>query len=284
MGQYILRRLLLAIPTLLVVSILVFSLVRLVPGDVVMARLSESGYVTPEQLAEMRAELGIDRNPVVQYLDWASGVVRGDFGKSLWDDNEVLPTIVGRMGISMEIAVFAILTAVCIAIPLGVLSAVRQNSWVDYVARLFAVTGLSLPDFWIATMLLLFLSVQVQWLPEFGWYRPWEDPWKNFLAIIFPALIVGYRFSAVSARMTRSAMLEVMREDYVRTARAKGLRDRTVVIKHALRNGLIPVITIMGSQVSFLLGGLVVLEQIFSLPGMGRYTYDAVIHRDYTVV
>jgi peptide/nickel transport system permease protein len=284
MGQYILRRLLLAIPTLFVVSVLVFSLVRLVPGDVVMARLSESGYVTPEQLAEMRAELGIDRNPVIQYLDWASGVVRGDFGKSLWDDNEVLPTIIGRMGISMEIAVFAILTAVCIAIPLGVLSAVRQNSWVDYVARLFAVTGLSLPDFWIATMLLLFLSVQVQWLPEFGWYRPWEDPWKNFLAIIFPALIVGYRFSAVSARMTRSAMLEVMREDYVRTARAKGLRDRTVVVKHALRNGLIPVITIMGSQVSFLLGGLVVLEQIFSLPGMGRYTYDAVIHRDYTVV
>jgi len=284
MGQYILRRLLLAIPTLMVVSILVFSLVRLVPGDVVMARLSESGYVTEEQLNEMRAELGIDRNPVVQYLDWASGVVRGDFGKSLWDDNEVLPTIVGRMGISMEIGVFAILTAVCIAIPLGVLSAVRQNTWVDYVARLFAVTGLSLPDFWIATMLLLFLSVQVGWLPEFGWYRPWEDPWKNFLAIIFPALIVGYRFSAVSARMTRSAMLEVMREDYVRTARAKGLRDRTVVVKHALRNGLIPVITIMGSQVSFLLGGLVVLEQIFSLPGMGRYTYDAVIHRDYTVV
>lgn len=284
MGQYILRRLLLALPTLMVVSILVFSLVRLVPGDVVMARLAESGYVTPEQLAEMRAELGIDRNPVIQYLDWASGVVRGDFGKSLWDDNEVLPTIIGRMGISMEIAVFAILTAVCIAIPLGVISAVRQNTWVDYVARLFAVTGLSLPDFWIATMLLLFLSVQVHWLPEFGWYRPWEDPWKNFLAIIFPALIVGYRFSAVSARMTRSAMLEVMREDYVRTARAKGLRDRTVVIKHALRNGLIPVITIMGSQVSFLLGGLVVLEQIFSLPGMGRYTYDAVIHRDYTVV
>ncbi len=284
MGQYILRRLLLALPTLMVVSILVFSLVRLVPGDVVMARLSESGYVTEEQLAEMRAELGIDRNPVVQYLDWASGVVRGDFGRSLWDDNEVLPTIVGRMGISMEIAFFAILTAVGLAIPLGVISAVKQNSWIDYVARLFAVTGLSLPDFWIATMLLLFLSVQVQWLPELGWYRPWEDPWKNFLAIVFPALIVGYRFSAVSARMTRSAMLEVLREDYVRTARAKGLRDRTVVIKHALRNGLIPVITIMGSQVSFLLGGLVVLEQIFSLPGMGRYTYDAVIHRDYTVV
>lgn len=284
MGQYILRRLLLALPTLVVVSVLVFSLVRLVPGDVVMARLAESGYVTPEQLAEMRAELGIDRNPVVQYLDWASGVVRGDFGKSLWDDNEVLPTIMGRMGISMEIAFFAISIAIVVAIPLGVISAVKQNSPMDYGARLFAITGLSLPDFWIATMLLLFLSVQVNWLPEFGWFRPWEDPWKNFLAIIFPALIVGYRYSAVSARMTRSAMLEVMREDYVRTARAKGLRERTVIVRHALRNGLIPVITIMGSQVSFLLGGLVILEQIFSLPGMGRYTYDAVIRRDYTVV
>jgi peptide/nickel transport system permease protein len=284
MGQYILRRLLLSLPTLFVVSVMVFSLVRLVPGDVVMARLAESGYVTPEQLAEMRAELGIDRNPVVQYLDWASGIVRGDFGKSLWDDNEVLPTIMGRLGISMEIAIFAILIAIVVAIPMGVLSAVKQNSPTDYGARLFAITGLSLPDFWIATMLLLFLSVKVHWLPEFGWYRPWDDPWKNFLAIIFPALIVGYRYSAVSARMTRSAMLEVMREDYVRTARAKGLRDRTVIVKHALRNGLIPVITIMGSQVSFLLGGLVILEQIFSLPGMGRYTYDAVIHRDYTVV
>ena len=284
MGQYILRRLLLALPTIFVVSILVFSLVRLVPGDVVMARLSESGYVTDEQLAEMRAELGIDRNPVVQYLDWASGIVRGDFGRSLWDDNEVLPTIVDKMAVSMEIAIFAIFIAVIIAIPIGVISAVKQDTWIDYVARLFAVTGLSLPDFWIATMLLLFLSVQVHWLPEFGWFVPWEHPWQNFLAIIFPALIVGYRFSAVSARMTRSAMLEVMREDYVRTARAKGLRDRTVVIKHALRNGLIPVVTIMGSQISFLLGGLVILEQIFSLPGMGRYTYDAVIRRDYTVV
>jgi len=284
MTQYILRRLLLALPTLVVVSILVFSLVRLVPGDVVMARLAESGYVTPEQLAEMRAELGIDRNPVVQYLDWAGGVVRGDFGKSLWDDNEVLPTIVDRMATSMEIAFFAIVIAICIAIPMGVISAVKQNSWIDYVARLFAITGLSLPDFWIATMLLLFLSVQVHWLPEFGWFNPFQHPWQNFLAIIFPALIVGYRYSAVSARMTRSAMLEVLREDYVRTARAKGLRERTVVMRHALRNGLIPVITIMGAQVSFLLGGLVILEQIFSLPGMGRYTYDAVIHRDYTVV
>lgn len=284
MGQYILRRLLLALPTLFVVSVLIFSLVRMVPGDVVMARLAESGYVTPEQLAEMRAELGIDRNPVVQYLDWLSGVVRGDFGKSLWDDNEVLPSIVSRMGISMEIAFFAISIAVLVAIPMGVLSAVKQNTPIDYAARLFAITGLSLPDFWIATMLLLFLSVQLNWLPEFGWFSPFDDPWKNFLAIVFPALIVGYRYSAVSARMTRSAMLEVMREDYVRTARAKGLNERTVVVRHALRNGLIPVITIMGAQVSFLLGGLVIIEQIFSLPGMGRYTYDAVIHRDYTVV
>ena len=284
MGQYIIRRLIGAIPSLVLVSIIIFLLVRLIPGDVVMARLAESGYVTEEDLQRMRAELGLDRNIFAQYIDWGGHVLIGDFGKSLWTTDEVLPTIVSRMGISVQIAVMSMLLAVVIAIPLGVISAVRQNTWMDYSARMFSIFGLSIPDFWIATMLLLFLSLYVGWLPEFGWFPLWENPSKNLQALIFPALIIGYRFSAVSARMTRSAMLEVMREDYVRTARAKGLRERTVVVKHALRNGLIPVITIMGSQLSFLLGGLVIIESIFSLPGMGRLTYDAVTHRDYPVV
>ena len=154
----------------------------------------------------------------------------------------------------------------------------------DYASRLFAILGLSIPEFWLGTMLLLFLSLQVGWLPRFGWFEPWEQPKENFLALIFPALIVGYRLSAVSARMTRSAMLEVLREDYIRTARAKGLGEWTVVMRHALRNSLIPVITIFGTQISFLLGGLVIIEQIFSLPGMGRYMFDSVIARDYTAV
>ena len=284
MGQYIIRRLISSIPSLILVSIIIFGLLRLIPGDVVMARLSESGYVTEEDLDRMRDQLGLNRNPIVQYFDWAGHAVRGDLGTSLWTSDEVLSTIVGRIGISMQLAGMAMIIAIIIAIPVGVISAVRQNSWVDYVSRLFSIMGLSIPDFWIATMLLLFLSLYVGWLPQFGWFVPWEDPSRNMQALIFPAMIIGYRFSAVSARMTRSAMLEVMREDYVRTARAKGLHERTVIVKHALRNGLIPVITIMGTQLSFLLGGIVIIEQIFSLPGMGRLTFDAVTHRDYPIV
>jgi len=284
MVQYIIRRLLSSIPSLIIVSIVIFSLIRLVPGDVVMARLSESGYVTDEQLAEMRHDLGLDRSALTQYFDWAGGVIRGDFGESLWTGDAVLPKIFDRMQVSIQLALMATVLSVVIAIPLGVISAVRQNSWMDYSARMFSIVGLSLPDFWIATMLLLVLTLWVGWLPEFGWYPPWEDPVKNFQALVFPALIIGYRFSAVSARMTRSAMLEVMREDYVRTARAKGLNERAIVIRHALRNALIPVITIMGGQLSFLLGGLVVIETIFALPGMGRLAFDAVTLRDYPVL
>lgn len=284
MSQYILRRLVLAIPSLIFVSFIIFSLLRLIPGDAVIARLAESGYVSPEDLQKMRAQLGLDRNFFVQYFDWAFHAMRGDFGESLWTSEEVLPSIIRRMGISLEIALMAMSVAIAIAIPVGVLSAVKRNTWIDYTARLIQIAGLSIPDFWLATMLLLVLSLYVGWLPEFGWYVPWEDPIKNLEALVFPAMIVGYRFSAVSSRMTRSAMLEVMREDYVRTARAKGLRERTVIIRHALRNGLIPVVTIMGSQLTNLLGGLVIIETVFSLPGQGRQVLDAVTHRDYPVV
>lgn len=288
MSKYVIQRVLASIPSLIVVSIVIFGLLRLIPGDVVMARLADSGggraYVSEEDLDRMRHELGLDRNPVIEYVDWMSGVVRGDLGRSLWTSDDVLSTIIDRMGVSLQIAVMAMVIAIVIAIPLGILSAVKQDSWLDYGARLFSIMGLSIPDFWIATVLLLVLSLYVGWLPQFGWYAPWEDPWKNFQALIFPALIVGYRFSAVSARMMRSAMLEVLREDYVRTARAKGLGERTVILKHALRNGVIPVITIMGTQVSFLIGGLVIIEQIFRLPGMGRLAFDAVERRDYPVV
>jgi peptide/nickel transport system permease protein len=274
----------LAIPSLIFVSFIIFSLLRLIPGDAVVARLAESGYVSPEDLAKMRAQLGLDRNFFVQYFDWAFHAMRGDFGQSLWTSDAVLPSIIRRMGISLEIGMMAMFVAICVAIPMGVLAAVKRNTWIDYAARLVSVAGLSIPDFWLATMLLLVLSLYIGWLPEFGWYVPWEQPLKNIEALIFPALIVGYRFSAVSSRMTRSAMLEVLREDYVRTARAKGLRDRTVILKHALRNGLIPVITIMGSQMTNLIGGLVIIEQVFSLPGQGRQVLDAVTHRDYPVV
>ena len=284
MAQYIANRLLLAVPSLLFVSIVIFSLVRLIPGDAVMARVGETGYVSPDVLQQMREELGIDKPFVVQYVDWASKVVRGDLGTSLWTREAVLPTILGRMNVSLEIAVLAVSWAVILALPVGIISAVRRNTPIDYTARIFSIIGLSAPDFWLATILLLVLSKYLGWLPEFGWYSPITAPVQNFQSMVFPALIVGYRLSAVSARMTRSAMLEVLREDYIRTARAKGLREFDVVIKHALRNSLIPVITIIGAQLTGLLGGLVIVEQIFSLPGQGRLLLDAVTHRDYPVV
>ena len=280
MGKYIIRRLLASIPTLFFVSVVIVMLVRLQPGDVLVSQLEDGGFLTDEQIAEARAELGIDRNWVVQYLDWAGDAVRGDLGKSLVNGEDVLDAIGRRARISIQLAVIAI----AIAIPLGILSAVKQDSIVDYIARLFAITGLSIPDYFIATMLLWFLAVKVGWLPEFGYYPLWEEPSKNLQAMIFPALIVGYRFSAISARMTRSAMLEVLREDYVRTARSKGLAERTIIMRHSLRNALIPVVTIMGTQFSFLLGGLVIMEVIFALPGIGSLAFTAIQQRNYTMV
>lgn len=284
MAQYIMNRLLLAVPSLMFVSLVIFSLVRLIPGDAVMARVGETGYVSAEVLQQMREELGLDKSFLVQYADWAGKAVRGDFGTSLWTREPVLPTIISRMNVSLEIAILAVSWAVILALPLGIISAVRRNTPIDYCARVFSIIGLSAPDFWLATILLLVLSKYLGWLPEFGWYSPISDPGQNLQSMAFPALIVGYRLSAVSARMTRSAMLEVLREDYIRTARAKGLREFDVVVKHALRNSLIPVITIIGAQLTGLLGGLVIVEQIFSLPGQGRLLLDAVTHRDYPVV
>ena len=244
----------------------------------------DGGSLNEATIQALREDLGLDRSFPEQYIDWVTHAIRGDLGVSMWTYQGVTTAIFQRARLSVQLALMAMGIALLIAIPLGVLSAIKQDSWLDYVARLFAVAGLSIPDFWIATMVLLALSLYIGWLPEFGYFPPWEEPWKNFQALIFPALIIGYRYSAISARMTRSAMLEVLRQDYVRTARAKGLTDRVVITKHALRNALIPVVTIMASQLSHLIGGLVVVETIFSLPGMGRLVLDSVISRDYPVV
>ncbi len=289
MGQYVLRRILASIPTLVLFSLLIAGLIRLVPGDVVEARLAggggmDGGSLNEETIEALREDLGLDRSFPEQYVDWVTHAVRGDLGVSMWTYQAVTTAIFQRARLSVQLALMAMGIALLIAVPLGVLSAIKQDSLLDYGARLFAIAGLSIPDFWIATMVLLALSLYIGWLPEFGYFPPWEQPWKNFQALIFPALIIGYRYSAISARMTRSAMLEVLRQDYVRTARAKGLTGRAVITKHALRNALIPVVTIMASQLSHLIGGLVVVETIFSLPGMGRLVLDSVISRDYPVV
>ena len=284
MGSYIIRRLLVAIPSLVIVTILIAGLVRLQPGDVVMAKLAESGPLTEEDIKEIQEELGLDRPFPQQYATWMSGVLRGDLGESLWSGRDVLQTLATRSRVSVQLALMAMTVAIAVAIPLGILSAVRQDTWMDYAARMFSITGLSIPDFFLATILLYVLSVWVGWLPNFGYTPPWVDPWANIQSFIFPALIVGYRFSAISARMTRSAMLEVLRQDYVRTARSKGLVERIIVVRHALRNALIPVVTIMGSQLTFLLGGLVIVEVVFSLPGVGTLGFEAIQVRDYPMV
>ncbi len=284
MGSYIIRRLLIAIPSLVIVTVLIAGLLRLQPGDVVMAQLADSGPISEEDIRKIREDLGLDRGFPQQYASWMSGVLRGDLGESLWSGRDVLQTLATRSRVSVQLALMAMSVAIAVAIPLGIISAVRQNTWMDYTARMFSITGLSVPDFFLATILLYVLSVWVGWLPAFGYTPPWEDPWANLQAFIFPALIVGYRFSAISARMTRSAMLEVLRQDYVRTARSKGLVERMVIFKHALRNALIPVVTIMGSQLTFLLGGLVIVEVVFSLPGVGTLGFEAIQVRDYPVV
>ena len=284
MTGYLIRRLIAAVPTLFVVSVLVAGLIRLQPGDAIMAQLEEGGLLDEEDLIRIRAELGIDRPFPVQYWDWINGVVVGDFGNSLENNRDVLTQIGKRSRVSIQLAIMAMSIAIVIAIPLGVLSSVKQDSWLDYLSRLFSIGGLSIPDYFIATILLWFLSVKVGWLPEIRYFVPWEEPVKNLQLLMFPALIVGYRLSAISARMTRSTMLEVLRQDYIRTARSKGLNERVVILRHSLRNALIPVVTIMGSQFSFLLGGVVIIEIVFSLPGVGTLLLNAVDTRDYPVV
>ena len=292
MTQYIIKRLLAAIPTIFFVSVLVFGLLRLIPGDVVEQRLAESGIINEELRERQREELGLHRNFVVQYVDWASHALRGDLGNSLWTNNSVNDLIVQRMPLSIQIVLLSLALAIALAVPLGVISAINQDTPIDYGARLFTIFGLSMPDFALGTVLVLFLSVYLDeatfgvldpWLPP-PWAPIQVSPWTNIQSLIFPALIVGYRLSAISARMMRSTMLEVLREDYVRTARAKGLGDSAVIWKHALRNAMIPVLTIMAGQIAFVFGGTVIVEQIFQLPGLGRLTLDSVIRRDYTVV
>lgn len=286
MQRYLMRRLLLAIPVLFGLSLAIFSSVRIVPGDVIVSMTADAGNVPEEQRDELRRKLGLDRPFVVQYVSWAGNMLRGDFGNSLWRGTPVRDELRRTMPVTVELAALALATALVIAIPLGVLSAVRQDTWMDYAGRLFSIGALSMPDFWLGTMAILYLSIWFGWIPPIGGgYRGlFENPIINLQLLALPALILGLRLSASGMRMTRSAMLEVLREDYIRTAWSKGLRERSVVTRHALRNSLIPVVTIVGAQLSLLLAGSVVMETLFGLPGMGRLTFEAVRLRDYPQV
>ena len=283
MATYIVRRILLMIPTLLGAVTLIFLLMRLLPGDVALYILGsgESSEVNKQALEQIRQDLGLDQPLIVQYGRWLWGAVRLDFGNSYWTRQPVTEELKRRYPITANLAVMSLLLGTLIAIPVGVLSAVRQDTLADYAARVFVIAGLSLPNFWLAILVILGLVHYFQWLPPLNYAPFWVDPWLNFKQLVFPALVTGYRLSAIGARMTRSSILEVLRDDYVRTARAKGLREYVIVLKHALRNALLPVITIIGLELLTLFGGLVVIETVFTIPGIGRYLVDAITHRDY---
>ena len=290
MYRYIVNRVLLVVPTLVGAAALVFVLMRLIPGDICMVRLGSGGAsVDPRALAVCHAELGLDRPLVLQFLDFAWGFFRLDFGISMWSGKPVAEEIAARLPISLEIAVMATVVAILIAIPLGTISALWQNSWIDHVVRTVAIAGIATPSFWLGIVsILVVLDVShalfgAAWMPPIDYVPFWQDPLSNLSMVILPALTVGYRYSAVTMRMTRSAMLEVLREDYIRTARAKGLVEQLIINRHALKNALLPVVTLIGIEFAFLIGGLVVTEQVFNLNCVGRLFVLAVQNQDYTL-
>ena len=284
MGNYIARRILQGLFVLFLVSFLVFALVRILPGDAILMQLDQAAAPTPENLEKARQELGLDRPFLEQYHTWMGGVLRGDLGYSLTSRRPVIQELLKRVSLTSHLAVLSLLIALLIALPIGVLSAVRQDTMADYCGRLFAILGLSLPDFWLATVVITFLAIWFRWIPPIGFAPIWVDPARNLSQLLIPAVIIGARLAAVSMRMTRSSLLEVLRQDYIRTARAKGLRERAIIVRHAFKNAFIPVITIIGQQFSVLLGGMVIVEFIFLQPGVGSLMLDAVQLRDYTLI
>jgi peptide/nickel transport system permease protein len=288
MYQYVARRLLLFIPSLLGASILIFVLLRLVPGDIaeiiVYQAGAESASVQRKQVTEIRQELGLDRPIVVQYLAWLGSALRGDFGHSYIQQRPVTEILRERFPRSMQLAFLTLVAAVVWAVPLGVISAVRQNTWADYLVRVVSISGLSLPIFFTGVLVLWALVRFFGWLPPLEWVSFFDDPRENLKHLLFPTLAQAYYIAAPIMRLTRSQMLEVVRQDYVRTARAKGLADRAVVYRHALSNSLLPVVTFVGWWGGRLLGGIVIMEIIFAVPGMGTALVQAVSNRDYPTV
>jgi peptide/nickel transport system permease protein len=290
MHQYILKRVLLTIPTLLGAGLLVFVLLRLIPGDVCILRMSGgSGYIDPKAIDVCRTELGLDRSYIVQFVDFIWRFVQFDFGKSMWTGRPIVEEIALRFQLSLQIAIMATLTAIILASPLGTISAVKQNTWIDYGVRAFSIAGIAMPSFWLGILIILGLLITTKslfgapWMPPIKYVPLWVDPLYNLSMTIFPALATGYRYSAVATRMTRSTMLEVLREDYVRTAKAKGLVQKLIIRRHALKNALLPVVTIIGIEFAFLMGGLVVTEQVFNLNGLGKLFVSSVTNQDYTM-
>ncbi len=290
MYRYIVQRILLVVPTLIGAAALVFLLMRLIPGDICVTRLGSGGGTFDERaVTACHLQLGLDRPVFLQFFDFVWGLFRFDFGTSMWSGKPVSYEIAARFPISLEIAILATVVAIVIAIPLGTISALKQNTMIDVVVRTVAIAGLATPSFWLGILIILAILNISQavfgspWMPPIDYVPLWKDPMRNLSMAIWPAITVGYRYAAVTMRMTRSTMLEVLREDYIRTARAKGLIERIIINRHALKNALLPVVTLIGIELAFLIGGLVVTEQVFNLNGIGRLFVQAVQNQDYTL-
>jgi len=290
MYNYILKRILLMIPTLFGAAVLVFFLLRLIPGDVCELRLAGTGlYADQETIDICRDNLGLNQPLFMQFLDFLWGIVTFDLGESMWTGKPITYEIALRFELSLQVAIMATVTAILIAIPLGTISAIKQDTWIDYIVRTLSIAGIAIPSFWYGILIILGLLIFTQawfdapWMPPLDYVPIWVDPWRNLSQLIWPAIATGYRYSAVATRMTRSAMLEVLREDYIRTARAKGLLEKVIINRHALKNSLLPVVTIIGIEFAFLMGGLVVTEQVFNLNGLGKLFVESVINSDYSM-
>ena len=285
MRQYAVKRIGLFIPTVVLVTVIVFVVMRLIPGDPALAILSaDDAAYTEQELHELRVKLGTDRSIVIQYLDWMGGLLRGDFGTSFWWNGPVMDRLAERIPVTIELAILGILLAVICAVPLGVISAIRPDSPLDYVSRVFTLVGISIPTFFSGILLTLLLIRAFGWLPPLGYENFWEDPWANFKQMMLPALALGFYDMAFIARVTRSSMMEILREDYMRTARSKGLRERIVLSRHGLKNAVLPILTISGWQFGRLFGGTVIIERIFLIPGIGQLLIDAVFQRDFPTI
>lgn len=284
MRAYALRRMLALIPTLIFASLIVFLTVRMIPGDVIDMMLAQSDSSSDQSRQQLEQALGLDQPVYIQYFRWLSGVIRGDLGHSLWQNTAVLDQILDRLPVTFGLGLMAIIIGLVIAVPIGVYSALRQDTAGDYIMRSLSILMLAVPSFWIATMVMVFPSIWWGWAPSMVYVRFSDDPLGNLQHLFIPALILGMSLSAITMRMTRTMMLEVLRQDYIRTAWAKGLDERTVVLRHALRNALIPVVTLIGIQAPLVIGGAVIIEQIFVIPGMGLLLLDAVGQRDYPII
>jgi peptide/nickel transport system permease protein len=282
MGKYIFKRILISIPVLFGISLLAFFLVRLVPGDTVTAMLGAN--YNEEQASVLRAKYGLDQPLTVQYLIWLGKILHGDFGVSIFTSQPVLESIIERLPVTLELTIISVLFALFIAIPLGTMASMRRNSSLDYTSSFFGMLGISIPNFWLGTLLILFLSLKLGWVPSGGFVHFSEDPLGNLQRMFMPAIALGTTVASVVMRMTRSSMLEVVGQEYIKMARAKGVTNSMLIWRHALKNALIPVVTVIGIQTGYLLGGSIVIEQIFALPGVGLLALQAISNRDYALL